>query len=124
MLRLEVARLRASSPRGRFDPVLHVGTLGREHRSVTVPAADPVLDAGTRFEVLLRLLGGGTGGDVWVARSGEPTPQDDDLAWLAAADRASDVAAVPLAGVWAVTRTGWLDVRTGEARTWKRLRVG
>ena len=115
--------MRAASPRGRFDPVLHVGALGGEHRCVTVPAADPVLDAGTRFEVVLRLLGNAAGGDVWLVRPGEPVLQDDDLAWLAAAGRASEVAAVPLAGVWAVTRTGWLDVRSGEGRTWKRLRV-
>lgn len=124
LLRLEVARVRADPRRCRFDPVLHVGVLGGDHLRASVPAGDPVLDPGTRLEVVLRLLEGGAGeGDVWLTRPGEPVVQDEDLAWLAAADRGFDLAAVPLRGVWAVTRTGWLDVRTGDGRTWKRLRV-
>jgi hypothetical protein len=30
---------------------------------------------------------------------------------------------VRLTGFYAITRTGWLDVRTGEARVWRRLRL-
>lgn len=124
LLRLEVARLRRDHRRRRFDPVLHVGVLCGDRLSASVPAGDPVLDPGTRLEVVLRLLEcGADGGDVWLNRPGEPVVQDDDLAWLAASDRAFDLAGVPLRGVWAVTRTGWLDVRTGDRRTWKRLRV-
>ncbi len=124
LLRLEVARLRADPRRRRFDPVLHVGVLGGGRVGCPVPAGDPVLDPGTRLEVVLRLLEAGPGGDqAWLTRPGEPLVQDDDLAWLAAATRAFGSVAAPLQGMWTVTRTGWLDLRTGESRTWKRLRV-
>jgi hypothetical protein len=29
----------------------------------------------------------------------------------------------PLDGFYVITRTGWRDVRTGERRVWKRLRL-
>ena len=105
-----------------------MGTLGGGHRACTVPLADlPVLDAGTRSEVVWRLLDEGVpeepGAQVWLARAGEPQLQDEDLAWLSATTRAFDSVGVTLEGFWSVTRTGWLDVRSGEARTWKRLRL-
>jgi hypothetical protein len=126
LLRLEVARLRSETSRRRFDPVVHVGELGSAHRSCAVPAVDPVLDAGTRTEVVLRLLEEDTdprSACLWLARPGEPLLEDADLAWLAAAARAFGALDRHLAGAWAVTRTGWLDLRTGERRTWKRLRL-
>jgi hypothetical protein len=126
LLRLEVARLRSETSRGRFDPVVHVGELGSAHPSCAVPAADPVIDAGTRTEVVLRLLeedADPASACLWLTRSGEPGLEDADLAWLAAAVRAFGVVGRGLDGAWAVTRTGWLDLRTGERRTWKRLRV-
>jgi hypothetical protein len=128
LLRLEVGRLRREEPRHRFDTVVHVGRLGGEHCTCSVPIADlEVLDAGTRTEVISRLLEvdpapEGPAG-VWVTRAGEPHLQDDDLAWHAAARLAFGALDRPLEGVWTVTRTGWLDVRTGERRTWKRLRL-
>ena len=128
LLRQEVGRLRARESRRRFDTTVHVGRLGATCGSCPVPTGDPVLDAGTRTEVVLRLLeaGGPTAGGalgVWVTRPGEPVLQDSDLAWLSASYRAFATAGCPLEGFWTVTRTGWLDVRTGERRTWKRLRL-
>ena len=126
LLRLEVGRLRARESRRRFDAVVHVGVLGAEHVSCAVPAADPVLDPGTRTDVVLRLLEtwpASSGASVWVARPGEPDLQDSDLTWLAAAGRAFATVGCEMDGFWTVTRTGWLDVRTGERRTWKRLRL-
>jgi hypothetical protein len=128
LLRLEVGRLRRDESRQRFDTVVHVGRLGGEHRTCTVPTAElGVLDAGTRTEVIFRLLEEdpapeGPAG-VWITRAGEPNLQDDDLAWHSAARVAFGALERPLEGFWTVTRTGWLDVRTGESRTWKRLRL-
>jgi len=126
LLRLEVGRLRARESRERFDAVVHVGHLGAAQRSCPVPCGDLVLDPGTRTELVLRLLeaGGFVGAAAaWLTRPGEPVVQDDDLGWLSATLRAFGATGSSLAGFWSVTRTGWLDVRTGEARTWKRLRV-
>ncbi|HSE07611.1 MAG TPA: hypothetical protein VLB29_03005 [Nocardioidaceae bacterium] len=127
LLRLEVGRLRAQESRRRFEPVVHVGTLGGSHRSCVVPLEDlPVLDAGTRSELIRRLLEHGAPGrpaDVWLTRAGEPLVQDEDLAWLAATCRTFAALGEHLLGFWSITRTGWLDVRSGEQRTWKRLRL-
>lgn len=127
LLRLEVGRLRRDERRRRFEVRVHVGSLAGPHQTCSVPIADPVLDAGTRTDVVSRLLeaSGDTGGaaSVWLTRPGEPLLQDVDLAWLSAVDRAAGALDRRLGGFWSVTRTGWLDVRGGESRTWKRLRL-
>jgi hypothetical protein len=128
LLRLEVGRLRRAESRQRFDTVVHVGRLGGEHRTCTVPTAElGVVDAGTRTEVILRLLEEDpvpeSPSGVWITRAGEPHLQDHDLAWHSAACLAFGALERQLEGFWTVTRTGWLDVRTGEGRTWKRLRL-
>lgn len=128
LLRLEVGRLRAERSHGHFDTVVHLGRLGDTHGSCAVARADlAVLDAGTRTDVVARLLEqqGAVEGSasVWLTRTGEPVVQDEDLAWLSAAARAFDALSRRLEGFWTVTRTGWLDVRTGDSRTWKRLRI-
>ena len=48
---------------------------------------------------------------------------DLDLQWLAAARTAFGMHGRPLEGFYALTRTGWRDVLTGESRVWKRLRL-
>jgi hypothetical protein len=147
LLRLEVGRLRAGERRRRFDTVVHLGRLGEAHRacSVPVPSGDPVLrlvlDPGTRTDVVARMLETqhenehanatehanaaeeARRSSVWLTRPGEPVVQDEDLAWLSAAFRAFDALGWHLDRFWSVTRTGWLDVRTGDRRTWKRLRL-
>ena len=129
LLRLEVGNLRARESRPRFDTVVHVGTLGGDRRTCTLPPAGPqVVDAGTRTEVVSWLLEADRAGSsgrasVWLTRAGEPQVQDEDLAWLSASDRAFGALGHRLDGCWSVTRTGWLDVRTGERRVWKRLRL-
>ena len=127
LLRLEVGRLRARESRRRFETVVHVGTLGGAQRTCPVPAADPALDAGTRTDVVSRLLEGAADPDrgdcVWLTRAGDPQLQDEDLGWLSAASLAFGALGRRLDGFWSVTRTGWLDVRSGEGRTWKRLRL-
>ena len=131
LLRLEVGRLRTRETHRRFDPVVHVGQLGGPHRRSPVPAGDPVLghllDPGTRAEVVSGLLEGleavGPSVSAWLMRVGEPVVQDEDLAWLSATTHALGSFGLELEGFWTVTRTGWLDVRSGESRTWKRLRL-
>lgn len=128
LLRLEVGGLRRRESRRRFDTVVHVGRLGCARTCRSVSRADlAVLDAGTRTEVVTWLLEEleptGAGAHVWITREGEPTVQDEDLAWLSASVRALGCLGLTLDGFWTVTRAGWLDVRTGESRTWKRLRL-
>lgn len=127
LLRLEVGRLRAHESHGYFDTVVHLGWIGTPHVTCTVSRADlPVLDACTRCEVVTRLLEEdriGNSSSVWLTRAGEPELQDGDLAWLAAVSRAFGALRRRLDGLWIITRTGWLDVRTGDSRTWKRLRL-
>lgn len=58
---------------------------------------------------------------VWLTRRGTLEAQDLDLRWSSAAHHAAlelEVA-LPMA---VVTRQGWRDPRTGETRTWRRLR--
>ncbi len=92
--------------------------------------APAVYDTGLRFDVLdglvETLLPSWEGADpvwVWLTRPGVPEVHDVDLTWFAAAQRVLGAHGVPRAGFRAVTRTGWLDVATGESRTWTRLRL-
>ena len=127
--------LRSGERHEAFAETLHVGELGGTHERCTVAPEDrPVLDAGMRTELVCRLLerlaarsqreGWSPGrATVWLTRPGEPTAQDTDLAWMAAADAACRESGAELDGFWAVTRSGWLDLRTGDTRTWRRLRL-
>lgn len=126
LLRREVGRLRQRESRRVFDSTLNIGELDGPRDSVVVRAADlPVLDAALRTDLVARLLGDTPPGHTtaWLTRAGQPFPHDEDLAWLAAAGRALGSVGRPLTGFFAITRSGWLDVRTGENRIWKRLRL-
>ena len=125
-LRQEVGRLRERESRRVFDLVVHVGVVAGERDSFVVRAQDlPAVDAALRIDVVSSLLAQAAADPVstWVSRAGEPHLHDLDLEWLAAATVAFGIHGRRLAGFYAVTRTGWLDVRTGERRTWKRLRL-
>jgi hypothetical protein len=124
--RLEVGRLRARDRRRTFPAEVHVGRPAGTRVSLEVPV--PTADAGLRLDLLAALLdlwreehGGPAFG--WVLRPGVPTPHDQDLAWYAAAVRAFGALGEAPQGFRAVTRSGWLDVVTGESRVWKRLRL-
>ena len=126
LLRREVGRFRARESRRVFDASVHVGVLDGPRDSFTVRAADlPVVDAALRTDVVSALLDGAPGDwrTAWLARTGVPDLHDLDLAWLAAARTAFGMHGRPLEAFYAVTRTGWLDVLTGESRVWKRLRL-
>ena len=126
LLRLEVGRLRQRESRRVFDTSVHVGRLGGPRDSFVVRAQDtPIVDRGVRVEVVGALLDELDCAEAaaWLVRPGSPEPQDADFQWLAAAGFAFAARGARLTGFYAVTRGGWLDLRTGEARVWKRLRL-
>jgi hypothetical protein len=123
--RLEVGRLRARDQRRTFPAELRLGHPDGDRATLELPAAD----AGLRFDLVSALLDlcreehGGAPAYAWVVRPGVPTVHDTDLHWYAAAVRAFGAQGRTLRGFRAVTRSGWLDVVTGESRVWKRLRL-
>ena len=126
LLRLEVGRLRQRESRRVFDASVHVGRLGGPRDSFVIRAQDaPIVDRGLRIEAVCALLDELDCAEAaaWLVRPGMPEPQDADLEWLGAASFAFAVRGARLTGFYAVTRSGWLDLRTGEARVWKRLRL-
>jgi hypothetical protein len=130
LFRDAVARLRATERRRLFPLSVHVGVPDGAQRGLELAWPVPEeYDAGLRFDVVDALaegllaevpaLGAAWG---WVVRPGVPQPHDQDLAWFAAVSRVFAAHELTMKGFRAVTRTGWLDVVTGESRTWKRLR--
>jgi hypothetical protein len=125
-LRQEVGTFRARESRRVFDASVHVGTLGGPRDSFVVRAQDiPAMDAWLRVDVISSLLEQ-TAPEcrhAWLVRPGAPEPHDLDLLWLSAARTAFDIHGRALDGFYALTRTGWLDVRTGDTKSWRRLRL-
>jgi hypothetical protein len=125
LLRAEVGRFVAGCGTRRALPTrVHVGWLGDERLTLR---ADPSYDAGLRADLLTRALDRfdePLPTTAWLTRGGVATTGDDDLAWLAAADAAFGRHGVARVAFFAVTRQGWLDVRTGQTRTWRRVRPG
>ncbi len=130
--RLEVGRFRAEQQRRTFPLTLHVGVPAGPRVSAEVPWPVPrEYDDGLRFDLLTGLVErwGSRGDDqeapgvAWLTRMGFPEPHDQDLAWHAAAVRALAAQDRHLAQFRVVTKNGWLDVRTGERRVWRRLRL-
>ena len=123
-LRLEVGRFRARERRRVFDTVVYVGRLDGPRDSFVARAQDlTVMDAGLRIDVVEVLVEATAeqATEAWITRAGVPAPHDEDLAWLAAAITAFAIHGRPLDGFYVFTRTGWLDPRSGEGRSWRRL---
>jgi hypothetical protein len=123
-LRMEVRRFVTHCGTVRKLPAsVHIGVLAGER--VTLPA-DPSYDAGLRADLLTRALDRPVTGtertSVWLTRSGHLTAGDVDLAWFAAARAAFGRYGVEQPTVHVITRYGWLDLRSGECRTWRRVR--
>lgn len=126
LLRVEVGLLRQRETRRVFDTAVHVGTLGGAHDTWVARRRDmPVVDNALRTDVLSALLErtDGLADTVWITRRGRPEAYDEDLAWLAAATTAYAQHDRAVGACYAVTRYGWRDVRSGESRTWQRLRL-
>jgi hypothetical protein len=125
-LREEVGRLRGRESRRVFDPSVHVGILGGDRTGFVLRAKDrPALDAALRIDVACRLLADSPSPwtTTWLVRAGTPEEHDLDLQWLSAARMGFGIHDRVLDGCFVVTRTGWRDVVTGEAREWTRLRL-
>ena len=126
LLRTEVGRFRGRESRRVFDVSVHVGVLGGDRDSFVVRAQDlPAVDAALRADVVSALLEDAPPDwcTAWLLRPGTPEPHDLDLQWLAAAGTAFGMHGRALDRFFALTRTGWRDVRTDESRVWKRLRL-
>lgn len=112
---------------------LHVGAPAGARRSSTVPwPVPPEFDAGLRLDLvtaLLEALAAERGrcaveeACAWLTRPGQPVLHDRDLEWYSASVHAFAAYDVRLLAFRAVTRSGWLDVVTGEQRVWRRLRL-
>jgi hypothetical protein len=121
-----VGRFRARESRRVFDAIVNVGTLAGSRDSFVARAQDlPALDPGLRIDVVCALLDDNDprAAAVWLTRPGAPSPHDLDLQWMAAATSAFGIHGRELAGFYAITRSGWLDLRTGQCRVWRRLRL-
>jgi hypothetical protein len=126
-LRTEVGRFRAGQVRRRFPTTVQVGEPAGPRVSTRLADAQGY-DAGLRADIVSGLLdlqpaGVPAASSAWLTRPGDPEPQDCDLAWLAASHTAFAMHGRRLSGFYVVTRTGWLDLRSGERRVWKRLRL-
>lgn len=103
---------------------LHVGTPGGARTEVPV---EPWYDGGLRTELVaqaLAMLEPATFAVAlpWLTRTGDLGTRDADLAWCAAALGAFGRYGVSPPGFFVVTRRGWLDLLTGQTRTWSRVR--
>lgn len=125
VLRREVGELRRRESRRVFDPLVYVGRLDGPRESFVVRAQDlPVLDTALRTEVVSRLLEDCEDPtSAWLTRAGRPEPYEMDVDWLVASAAAFAIHGRELATFHVVTRYGWRDVRTGESKEWKRLRL-
>lgn len=140
--RAEVGTFRADERRRRFPMGVHVGEPGAARWTAVVPWPVPEeYDAGLRLDLVTGLLDAllaaatstdPDGGEAqprpsqawaWLTRPGEPVLHDRDLEWYSAAAHSFAAYDLELLGFRAVTRSGWLDVVTGEQRVWRRLRL-
>ncbi len=127
--RREVGELRVREQRRRHPLGVHVGEPAGRRESLELPWPEPGwYDSGLRVDLVTALLarpGARVGSAAcWLTRPGVPDLHDADLAWYAAALRGFGAQDVTLTGFYAVTRSGWLEVATGDRRAWKRLRLG
>lgn len=61
---------------------------------------------------------GPPGCHIWLTRPKDPALHDVDVAWSATAHHVLAAHGLAVLGCYAVTRAGWLDVRTGEHWWW------
>jgi hypothetical protein len=126
LLRSEVGQFRARESRRVFDTVVHLGRLGGPRDSFVVRAQDlPALDPALCTDVVSSMVEQSPPEwcTVWLSRAGVPQLHDVDQLWHAAAGVAFGIHGRLLEGFYVLTRSGWLDVRTGESKVWKRLRL-
>ncbi len=138
--RREVGLFRAAYPRWTPPLAVHVGLPAGPRRTLEIPWPVPAeYDEGLRRDLAATLLAGwlddleveGSGGVcehmqrgcAWMSRPGAQDTHDQDHGWHAALSWAGGAHAVELTCFRVVTKAGWVDLRTGERRTWARLRL-
>jgi hypothetical protein len=126
LLHAEVRRLKTLSGRRRAVPsCLNVGTLAGVRIVVPVAAVGTAYDAGLYADLVTRALDRldrPADQHAWLTRRGDLAAGDQDLLWQAGAAAALARHGVLDRRFLVVTRRGWLDVGTGEARSWSRMR--
>jgi hypothetical protein len=130
-LRARVATLRSVTRRRNFPGAVEL--VSPAAPAGTVPLAvwtygDEPTDHGLRVDVLTRLLTDCRCRDTAQVslvhvRPGPHDPADLDLGWAAAGTVAGAIARVEVVTAVALSRWGWYDLRTGQQRSWARLRA-
>ncbi len=113
----------AAGTRRALPTTCHVGILGAERVELRDGDAH---DIALRTDLVERALDGldsvlGSGG--WLTRGGDLTRCDADAGWFAAARTGFDRHGLRLPWFFVVNRTGWVDLVSGETRTWSRVRA-
>ena len=137
-LRARVAALRATTQRRNFPATVELvsptARAGTEPVATWRYGAEPT-DHGLRVDVLTRLLTDchcraehqdprlSPQVTLVHVRPGAHEPADLDLGWAAAATVAGAIAGVEVVTAVALSRWGWYDLRTGQQRSWVRLRA-
>ena len=126
-----MATLRSATQRRNFPGAVELVSPAAVAGTVPLAAwtygAEPT-DHGLRVDVLTRLLTDCRCCDAAHAslvhvRPGPHDPADLHLGWAAAAAVAGAIAGVEVTTAVAVSRWGWCDLRTGQQRSWVRLRA-
>jgi hypothetical protein len=90
---------------------------------VTLPDAD---EQGLRTDLVVRAIDGlveTSGACAWVTRGGGLTTTDADAGWFAATRAGFARHGLVLPAFVVVTRSAWIDLVSGEQRTWRRVRT-
>ena len=133
-LRARVARLRQDSTRRVFPSQLElVSEVPAEPTTAALVSrahAAEADDHGLRVDLLIRLLDATPADGLAYRRMAlihvRPGPTelaDSDFAWWSAARCTHRLVAVEVVRTVAVTRWGWVDVPSGQRKTWARLRA-
>jgi hypothetical protein len=110
----------AAGTRRALPTTCHVGHPGAGH--VTLPDVE---DSALRADLVERAIDGMVDLDrvcAWVTRGGDLGITDADAAWFAAARAGFARHGLPLPAFVVITRTAWMDLVSGEHRTWRRVR--
>ncbi len=123
LLRAEVRRFATACGTLRSPGTdLHLGVLAGARLVVPV---DPRADAGLRADLVTRAVAALRTPErvsVWLTRRGHPDVGDIDLAWLSATGLGFGRHGLAPPAFFTITRHGWVDVRSGAVRTWRRVR--
>lgn len=119
-------RFRLADRRRGFDTIVNAGVVGGPRASLVVPRrCEPDLDESVCTDILEALLESAPSPSpaAWLLRRGTAEPTDLDRCWASAATRTFAIAGLPPPTLHALAREGWIDLRTGQRRTWRRLRL-